>query len=238
MVTTPDLVLPSGKIASEIERAGLVYLAKANDEGPRKVTVVMPFALLKKINLELEKPVFPNGLLIIPTSTISCAWEDFENLLAYYQSALIIVRDTNITALKDKTNLLKGCPLLLRRQVLLQHMEAFKEALTCKDSIMPFVDSILCEGGEFHGRDKGVFLCCRGNVGLDIRWTMKSIEGKPLVIYLHVKHSVLTSTSDTFGHKKLKEWYDAILGSTDDYKAVYDVVSVVVTNKKYNRTWY
>ncbi|KAF9993024.1 hypothetical protein BGZ65_011510, partial [Modicella reniformis] len=115
-------------------------------------------------------------------------------------------------------------------------MKVFQEATKClvhKTDILSLNSSVLCDT-TCRELDKGIFKCAVSNAALDYRWVMESNQGgKPLAVFLQVKHSELTTTGARFNHTDLKEWYNAIHRSTCNHNENYDVVIVVITNRKY-----
>ncbi|KAF9979887.1 hypothetical protein BGZ65_005864 [Modicella reniformis] len=107
---TREFILPSGKTIREIERVGLLYLDAVHDL-ERLVVVMMPFVLLKSLNLMLEEPVIPDHLLLIPTKDRSWSWKDFETLVGHLQkamiNALINVRNTILAVVEDRISKLQ-----------------------------------------------------------------------------------------------------------------------------------
>ncbi|KAF9993310.1 hypothetical protein BGZ65_011192 [Modicella reniformis] len=95
----------------EIDAFRTAYLDAVNGLGQKGVIVVIPFVLLKKLNLMLAEHVIPDHLLIIPTKERSWRWKDFEILVGHYQkamiNALIDVRDTNLALAKNKISVLQ-----------------------------------------------------------------------------------------------------------------------------------
>ncbi|KAF9346082.1 hypothetical protein BGX26_002438 [Mortierella sp. AD094] len=131
----------------------------------------------------------------------------------------------------------KGCRSLLDHQVKLREFEVFEESIKClveKTDVLVLADTIFCKDDEHRRKEDGIFLCMQGNANIDYRWIMQSgQEGKPLAIFLQAKHSELTTKGDTFNHDDLQKWYNLILNSTRSYNKDYEVVIVVITNKRY-----
>ncbi|KAF9342248.1 hypothetical protein BGX26_007969, partial [Mortierella sp. AD094] len=129
---------------------------------------------------------------------------------------------------------------LLRRQVKLEKLEVFKEAAKClvgNTDLLPFSDKIICQGGQVDievERENGLFHCMDGCANIDYRWIMKSQQGNSNLVLLQCKNSKLDTTNRTFSHGDLKKWYDMIVNSASSFTHLYQVVVVIVTNRKYN----
>ncbi|KAF9925588.1 hypothetical protein BGZ65_007660, partial [Modicella reniformis] len=256
MQVTRRFVLPSGKELGELERDGLVYLLAVDGSRQDIVVVMIPFVTLKILNQGVGLPVIPDHLLFFPTIDNSWKWQDFEGLLGHFQKAIIdalitirlsergrateigkAIAGEDVPLEQESWRLCeifrgaRGSSTLLDRQVRLKSLGVYQEKKKCiveKTDILPLTSVISCKCGE-HDLSKGIFHCTTGNANLDYRWTLESLEGKTLAIFLEAKH---TSTDRVLYQVELQQFYDGIINSTHNHREEYDVVVVIFTNRR------
>eukprot|EP01128_Nolandella_sp_AFSM9_P010454 TRINITY_DN722_c0_g1_i2.p1 TRINITY_DN722_c0_g1~~TRINITY_DN722_c0_g1_i2.p1 ORF type:complete len:586 (+),score=123.54 TRINITY_DN722_c0_g1_i2:414-2171(+) len=246
-IKVDNVVKLNGMTLGEAEREGLVFLEPVFDGG---VVVLIPFVLMRVMNdvlMRRDKGVFPSNLLFSPTSTQAWRWQDFELLIPYFHHLLAVSVLFVRHALSSSTplrlrDLLRGCShndnSLIDRTIELSHsLQVFEEnqqCLTKIESHAEFKEKIAC-GDDSPSIYDGVFICREGNALVDFRTavrTPKESERKPILLLFQVKHSALSSTSNSITSTFIEDWCRDTLAAFSAYQSTFDIALVFVTNRR------
>ncbi|RUS14452.1 hypothetical protein BC937DRAFT_93803, partial [Endogone sp. FLAS-F59071] len=210
-LVTREFLLPSGRSIGDIERDGLLYLSRVKNNCGH-FFIVMPFMLMKALNeMLIQKKIVR-----------------LETQLANEQRENWRLSDVFRGAQGDAT--------LLQHEVKLRKLNVFTEKerfLVKTTSTASYNKSILCDDGVTRDLSEGVYRCAINNANVDHRWTINSVSGKPLAIFMQDRHSALETENPIVYYNDLNEWYKRTLRSVRKYNDYYDVVLVFFTNRPY-----
>lgn len=247
---------------AEAEREGLVFLEPASGGLVVVSLPFVLMRVMNDVLVGNDKGVFPSDLLFSPTSTRAWRWQDFELLIPYFHHLLAVsvlfVRHalSSATPLRLR-DLLRGCShndvSLIDREIELSlSLQVFEESkqyvflfilvllfLTCRcltkiKSHAEFNEKIAC-GDDSPSIYDGVFICREGNALVDFRTavrTPKENERKPILLLFQIKHTALSSTSNTITSSFIEDWCRDTLAAFSAYQSTFDIALVFVTNRR------